>query len=144
MQKVGVALDLQTSSFGSAIQVLPSDNGWYFKLSFIAVVIVGIISFFFNFYSLLYSQITCIIYITLVGPNCFLLFYNLFVRKKPTYLVARQSTEQVTSQKPFQGQEKCSRFSSLCIWRRMYVASIVLRPGKKSNWNCILIMSTWE
>ena len=49
MQKVGVALDLQTSSFGSAIQVLPSDNGWYFKLSFIAVVIVGIISFFFNF-----------------------------------------------------------------------------------------------
>ena len=58
-----------TSRFGSVIQPLPSDIREYFKLSFITVVIVFISIF--HIFSLLYSEITFVIYISFVGQKYF-------------------------------------------------------------------------
>ena len=57
-----------TSRFGSAIQLLPTDIGEYLELSFITVVVF--ISVF--HFSLLYSEMTCIIYTSFIVSFSFL------------------------------------------------------------------------
>ena len=60
-----------TSRFGSAIQVFASDIGEYCKLSFTTFVVVVFISIF-QFFSFLYSEITCVIYTAFVAQKCHL------------------------------------------------------------------------
>ena len=76
-----------TSRFGFAIQVLPSDIGKYFKLSFITGAIV-FISIAIVRISLLYSEITCAIYATFVVQKCLFNYFRIVIVRIKVYLIS--------------------------------------------------------